>query len=467
MSRSLLHQILVLSLASSAFACSGDDAETDAGAVDAAVDGGVADTGSTDTGTVDTGTVDTGIVPDAGTPDTGPGGDNNDGFDEAFDVRKNTNNGFRAAIADPGDRDYYFFEGTAGEFVRVFTNSAAAANGDRVDTVIRLYDSAEVQVAENDDAVPRVSVDSEIIYRLPADGRYYIEVIEWSDWAEEALKGQANYAYQLLVRTVNANNAGTTIEAEAGNDAASAIPAILSQNAGLLCGTFEDANDIDVYAFNQPAEGYLYFETMPAGTDAHGATNPVGEVWLTDTTGMDIKARLDMSGDTTNFSPAVAAGDYLLWVKHPGTAAGSNDFYAIKPLILTGNDPEVEPNDSRATAELRALTARADQMDRANFVLANLPDGDVDYFRLEPLGNETLTVVCGSATAGSGVQGLNVELQDDNGTVLAMASEPVDDLARITDQTVTSSVVYVKVAKTGQDSMISGDYVRCGFFANP
>ncbi len=468
MSRSLSHRMMVLSLAGFAFACSGDDTDTDAGAADAAVDAGVADTGPADTGPADTGPADTGVViPDAGMPDTGPGGDSNDGFDEAFDARKNTNNGFRAAIAEPGDRDYYFFEGTEGEYVRVFTNTAAAPNGDRVDTVIRIYDNAEVQVAENDDAVPRVSVDSEIIYRLPADGRYFVEVIEWSDWAEEALKGQPNFAYQLQVRTVNANNPGTTIETEAGNDAASAIPAVLNQNVGLICGTFADNADVDVYAFTQPAEGYLYFEMMPAGTDGHGATSPIGNVWLTDASGMDIMARLDMSGDTTNFSPAVPAGDYLLWLQHPGMAAGSNDFYSFKPLIIGGNDPEMEPNDSRATAEPRMLTARPDQMDRANFLLANLPDGDVDYFAVEPVGNETLTVVCGSATAGSGVQGLTIEIQDGTGATLAMATEPADDLARITDQTVTSSVVYVKISKTGQDPVVSGDFVRCGFFVNP
>lgn len=464
MRRAGLARILLVSLAGLACACSGTDEPADGGA-----DAGVVDVGTSpeDSGAVDTGPTDTGsVTQDAGAPDAGFD-DNNDDLDEAFDARKNTDAGVRAVLAIPGDRDYYFFDGTEGEFVLVYTDSRALADGTRVDTVIRLYDEAKNQVAENDDAVPRIDVDSEIIYRLPATGRYFVEVLEWSDWAGETPEGGVGYTYSLLVRTVNANNPGITLETEAGNDAASAITAALNQGAGLICGGFSDASDVDVYRFTQAGAARLAFQIMPAGTDGHGATTPVGNVWLTDPSGANVIARLDVSGDTTSFSPAVPPGEYLLWLQHPGGAAGSNDFYAFKTLSLVENDPEVEPNDRRAIADARTLEPRETQMDRAAFVLARLPDGDVDYFSVVPAANETITVACGSRTAGSGVQGLTVQLQDAQGAEIASATEPADALALITDATVTSSVVFIKLSKTGQDADLSADFVRCGIVASP
>lgn len=462
MSRNAIARLVLVPLASLGFACSGGEDPADGG-----LDAGVNDTGAIagDSGSTDTGPADTGTPPmDAGMPDSGFD-DNNDSIEEAFDARKNTDNGFRGALANPGDRDFYYFEGAEGEFVRVYTISTASADGSRVDTVLRIRDADENQLAENDDAVPRISVDSELIYRLPAAGRYYVEVLEWSDWAGETPTGAPNFTYTLQVRTVNDRNPGITIETEAGNDAASAIPIALNNGGGLVCGTFSDAADVDVYAFTQPSDGRMYIEMMPAGTNGHGGS-AAGSVWMTDATTDAVVARLDLSGETTNFSPAAPPGDYLLWVQHPGTAASSNDFYAYKPLTLTDNDPEVEPNDQRATADARVLEVRDAQMDRANFVLATLPGSDVDYFSVTPAANETISVVCGSATAGSGVQGLTVELQDSSGAVLATATEPADDLARIMDTTVTSSVVYIRLSKTGQDPVVTSTFVRCGIFAN-
>lgn len=456
----MLRRLAISLCLTALFGCSGSD-EPDAGtnpdATTTPRDGGV---DTPDSGVA----VDAGIGMDAATtPDAGPN-DDNESFDEALDAMKNADRGVTGKIGWGGDRDYFSFAGTAGEFILVTTDSQPRFDGNQVDTVIRLYDSGQAQLAQNDDAVPRVDVNSELIYRIPADGTYYVEVLEFSDWNGDEPEGRDDFIYALRVQTLEDTNPRVTVATETGNDAASATALGIDETFGLLCGDYADASDVDVFTVGHDrADGSLAFDMMPPGTDGHGSTTPVGTVWITDATGMDVIARRDFGTEDVDFSPSIPAGDYLLWLQHPGGTAGANDFYAVKTFVQTENDPEVEPNNDLATAEVRPLAARTDGS-RASFVLSHLPDGDVDYFAVVPADGEMLTVVCGSAVNGSGVQGLRVRLLDAQGQVVAEATEPADDLARIEDQTVTSTA-YVALDKTGQDPAVSGDFVRCGIIA--
>ena len=49
--------------------------------------------------------------------------------------------------------------------------------------------------------------------------------------------------------------------------------------------------------------------------------------------------------------------------------------------------------------------------------------------------------------------------------MIAEATEQADDLARINDQTVTSTT-FIALDKSGQDPQVSGNWVRCGIFAD-
>jgi hypothetical protein len=454
-----LHSAPLLCTLLGALACSGGEA-TDAG-VTPTPDSGEAPHDSGVSDPIDSGTPDSGVTPT---------GDQNDSIEQAQDVGLNVNAGYPATIGQPGDRDYYYLDGAAGTFVRIYTNSYLTADGDRVDTVLRLYDANKTPVAENDDAVPRANVNSEIIYRLPADGRYFIEVLEWSDWAGDPPEGRPDFNYVVFARTVKDVDLGTTIEVERGNGAASAVNAELLNRTGLVCGFFDADDDVDVFHFTLDATSvgrYLHIEAMPSGPTGYGATHPVGQVWLTDASGADVIARRDLSGDDPGFSPATGQGEYLVFLKHPGGGAGANDFYVVKPQLAVENDPEAEPNDTLETAEPRTLTFRQDAMNRADFVLAHLPAGDVDHFSIAPAANETVTVICGSRSLGSGVEGLKAELLTPAGAAIASATEAVDGALRIEDQVVTSTVVVVRLSKSGQSAELSGDYVRCGLYANP
>ena len=88
-------------------------------------------------------------------------------------------------------------------------------------------------------------------------------------------------------------------------------------------------------------------------------------------------------------------------------------------------------------------------------------------FRITPTLSETVTVVCGSRAMGSGIEGLTVTLLDGAGVEVVSATETDTALATIEDEVATSTVMVVRLSKTGQSAELSADFVRCGLFANP
>src|SRR5262245_53796709 len=112
--------------------------------------------------------------PDAATPDEpdaapsepdagGGNGDGNDSFAEAADLPLDSQAGAFAVIETPGDHDYFTFIAPAGTWILLDISANEADELGKLDSVIRLYDSSMTMIAENDDGVPRVNTDSEII----------------------------------------------------------------------------------------------------------------------------------------------------------------------------------------------------------------------------------------------------------------------------------------------------------------
>ena len=91
-----------------------------------------------------------------------------------------------------------------------------------LDTVITLYDPTREQIAENDDSVPRVNTDSEIVIQLPTTGTYYLLVQEWTVWAGEALEDALTGPYQLDVVLVEPADPAVAIDPRNGRDVISA-----------------------------------------------------------------------------------------------------------------------------------------------------------------------------------------------------------------------------------------------------
>src|SRR5688500_2607994 len=311
-------------LALGAVAC-GDDDRT----------GGNPDTGSM---TLDGGPADTGRR-DAPRPDRFvPMGDGNDSFAEAETLEFGPMMPGTGALNPAMDSDFYTFEGMAGQWVWISTTANPDDDPTMVDTVITLYDSTMNQIAENDDGVPRINVDSEIITRLPDTGTYYIEVQEFSAWLPDDgidPEGDPTYTYELDIIEISDMAAAVTVDTETGDDVASALPITQSMDFGLVLGTFDDATDIDVFTVTiaGTTARNLTAHVMPTGINGYGSTS-AARIWITNEAGTEIIARIDQADDYSEISPSVMPGMYRVFVEHSPAAVAENDFYVLK--VFTG-----------------------------------------------------------------------------------------------------------------------------------
>jgi hypothetical protein len=430
-----------------ASACGDDDVTlTDGGRLD----GGPRDSGRRDTG--------------GNTPDSGPGGDMNDSFAEAAELPLG-NTGLEGVLNPAEDKDYYTFEAMEGDWLVVATEANSEDNPDLVDTVITLFDATMTQVAENDDRLPRSDTDSEIIYRVPTTGRYYVEVQEFSDWVDMSPEGLPSYTYTVKALVIDPTASPFTEDAETGNDETTATPlAFSAMGSNFLVGTFASATDVDVFSFTVTGTAAQSFsaEIMPATEEGYGSTTTAGEMWITNEEG-DILVRLDnrMMGQI-DLSPSLEAGDYFLWVEHGGTA-GANDFYVFKNFLGTENDPETGEAMNDTLAGAQELSQTDIEGVNTAFILAHLiSDTDVDYFSFEVADGEQVSAVCGSASSGSGVQGLSLQLRDDTDAIVDMVTEMVPNTAFIEESDIMGAgTYYMRLSKTGQDPEVTGDFVRC------
>jgi hypothetical protein len=403
-----------------------------------------------------------------GNRDGGGGGtDGNDSFAQAVSVTVGMT-GVMERIGTPGDHDFFSFAATAGTWYVIDTEANPDDDDTMVDTVITLYDASMTQIAENDDSVPRVNTDSELIWHCPADGTYYLELQEFSDWSPDSTmaEGDPSYTYTLTVNEVDPAAAVVRIDGEPGNDATTAEALRTNMNFGLLLGTFEDASDVDVFTFTVSGTTAWFLDPMPSGMDGYGSTSPAGRVYVMPADESETIARIDNSGDDyTDFSPALPPGDYLLFVEHGGAAAGANDFYAFKIVTGMENTPEGMEASNGTLAGAEALTQMTDADGLVSgFVLAQLgAPSDIDYFSFDLAAGHQMSVACGSASGGSGVRGLRVEVRDASDAVIAMATEAAPMNAFIEDTTASSAgTYYVRLTKTGQDPEVTGTWARCG-----
>jgi len=413
---------------------------------------------------------------DAGDRDSAvpPMGDGNDSFADADPIELGADPTM-GRIGTPGDGDYYSFEGTAGQWMILSTEANPDDDPEMVDTVITLYDSSMTQIAENDDSVPRFNTDSELITRLPSDGTYYVLVREFSDWAGETPEGQADFNYSLSVASLNTGATAVNLDAEGGNDVASAQALgynVDTSDFGIVVGDFADGSDVDVFSFSVAGgKNNIQFEMMPSTADGYGSTSSIGRLWITNGDGSEIIARIaiDETNGLTEIQPNLPDGDYNVFVENDG-APGANGFYVLKAYRFgTDNDPETDDtaNDDVSTPD--ALTVMDDEGVRRGFILATLGDGDTDHFSFELMDGEQINVFCGSATAGSGVQGLSATVLMADGTEVSGASgtETATDGIAIEEVTAAAGTYVLRLTKTGQDAEVTGNWVRCGVAMAP
>ena len=435
---------------------------------------GCGDDDGTD-GTADSGTpMDMMVTPD-GSPDGGQpdmdttDGDGNDSFADADPITL-SEPVEGAAISPAGDQDFYSFTGEAGQWVVIATDANPDDDPEMLDTVVTLYDSSMTAIAENDDSVPRFDTDSEILTRLPSSGTYYVSVREFSDWAGETPEGMPSFTYSLTVADLDPAAPLVTIDAEPGDDIASAQALGLNTSAegdfGVLLGGLRDTTDVDVFSFTvTAAKPYAEFLVLPNGAEGNGATAVPRNMWVTDAAGTTIIARVDPSM-LPELSPALDPGEYRLWVEHGG-AVGANDFYVIKVFRYTRdntNETSEALNDVAATAEPLTLADADGDGIRTGFIRATLGPADVDHYSFDVAAGEVVSIFCSSRTAGSGVIGLSASLTDVTGvTVLGGDTETATESIVIEEVDVGGAGTYLlRLTKVEQDPEVIGDWARCG-----
>lgn len=165
--------------------------------------------------------------------------------------------------------------------------------------------------------------------------------------------------------------------------------------------------------------------------------------------------------------------DGLSWRLRSERAAGApstDDFYVLKVVRVADSAPEAMEltNDVALTPEPVATPARMDGTGESGFVVAFLTsDMDVDHFSFDVGAMRTITIACGSATSGSGVRGLSVQLIGPSDTVIAMETEAPPDGVLIQDaMPVGTGTHVIRLSKTGQDAEVTGNWVRCGIHLN-
>ena len=394
--------------------------------------------------------------------------DNNDTWETAADGM------FGSSVSDSifpaGDQDYFRFEGEQGQWLIITTDANADDDDAMVDTVLTLYNSDRTRIAQNDN-YDDGEADSRIVTRLPATDTYYVKVQDAQNMGIDANRGERTFVYTLKIRALATDNEQVNLGVESGNDADSAQVLGWSEryHYAWIVGGYDAVDDVDVYSFTIPTQEEAgdkrqfdmnIYKASPSG---NGSTSRVGRVWITDAQGA-IVARRTPGTDFDTFAPNLAPGDYKFWVEHPGGQAGGNDFYVLLVYRRSDNDPELEEDTNGTLENAEQITLAPNGSLQSFFVLAHIPDGDVDYFRINIAENHRLTVVCRSRSAGSGVVDMTVSVRDSQDQEI---SSDIEDGTRayLRDANpgrTEAGPLYVRLSKVGQLEDVVGNFVRCG-----
>jgi hypothetical protein len=404
-------------------------------------------------------------VADAASADAG---DPNGTFDRATELTVGAYPGVYDSLDGREDADFFSFEGTAGEWVAIRATDASGISVS--DTPLNLFGPDRQRLAFNryTPALLGETILARIITRLPADGRYYVAVV---DPGAPSISWGYSQPYRISVADASTLD-GFSINVEGDAPTATNIQKITTPSGDLddvfLMGEFGTTGDTDAFSIDIPEGGARLVDAKvdTSGIMGNGSTSTPGDVWVTDTDGTTIIGRIDGAAGQTSLTPPLAAGRHLLVTDHPhAMALGTNDFFVIRALIAPDNPIEAEDatNGVIDTAEPLAVEA----LDPAKtqfqaYVLSHLGKDDVDYFRFDAKADQTADVSCISRGDGSGVVGLHLSARDEKDATLSEATEDVGTPIDLPSVTIPSSgAVYLRLSKDSQLDDVIGDWVRC------
>jgi len=442
--------------------------------------------------------------------DTDTDSDISTSCEDAVALVLNDGIGVSSAIDDDDDIDYFLVTALADDWLMLWTEGYIEGIEGHLDPVVTLWnEDGTTLLATADDQVPRINTDSEMIYHVVDAGTYCVQVEKWDHWAGQAASSITDdHTYTILSGTLGHDLPINNLEEEANDDIGTANDMSLyasttsSATMANIYGMLSPAADLDLFTYTQPANNvasHFYFKPSgPGGSgddaaEGHGSTLDLGFVNISDMSG-NLLASLDVSLGSDSISLPLEAGEeVVVWVQGvDGWTAGANDFYFINVYNSdTDNDLEAEEyeepapdagvdagawvgtNDTAATAETLTFAATTSG-DEASYLMGNIdPVGDVDYYEFEAEAGEEISMACGAARSGSGLDGAtfaihsagDVELQSETETDdadLWWSNYPGASMGAITVS--ADATYYLVVSATGQDADVASKFYRCGVY---
>jgi hypothetical protein len=334
-------------------------------------------------------------------------------------------------IAPAGDVDWFRFNGTAGDLVRI---RAMAEDTNVLDTVVRFYDAQGTELAFNDDfdRVGGIAPDAWLFTGVGATGPWYFSVEDVRSWVgdpSDPPEGGEDFAYDVDIVRAGAG-AGAAMEVAAGEidgpgDAyAWEIPEYrINYNLG---GFLESAGDHDWLEIPVVRGAILRLYGFPNSGSA-GVTRL--RVYLPD--GLTPITTIDGPGwsdDRRLWIPVLEDGSYFVEVSDAGGGGGYDHWYWLhgarnEPPELEDPpgppiDVETEPNDG-ASPEDSGLHLTGPGSDSTQRWARINPPGDEDWYAVEAEAGDRLTVSCARTEAAGEATRLHIELRDPAGDVRA------------------------------------------------
>lgn len=342
---------------------------------------------------------------------------------------------FSGVIGDgaQGSRDVDLFSMVlvAGQTVDV--EVVAQVSGSDLDSYLRLFNSAGVQLASNDDAGG--SFDSSLAYTANATGTYYVGVSGYGNSLYAPATGSGTVAGSTGDYVVAFSR--TAAPLEPNDSLAQAITVVPSAGTASFEAIVGDgaygSRDVDLFAVDLVASQELTLTIVAAAA----GSSLDSYLRLFDATGQQLAANDDASGsmDSSLFYVAATAGRFFIGVSGYGNsvyspqtagsgAAGSTGSYRLDIALSEVVPPEPptpvepgEPNDTLATATV-GLPAGVGEADLVGLI----GDGangtsDVDLFSVVLGSGDVLEVAVRAQAIGSSLDSY-LRLFDANGRQL-------------------------------------------------
>jgi len=417
----LLSALLALTACSEGGGAAGPSTSAD-GAVRPSVPGPTDDDDLDDASAAPSRSLDAGSLIDAAItqkpidrPDGGASKSRNESFETALPIEPGSSR--LQDVVHEKQSNFFTFEAASVGFYEFKTESSDFSP----DVVLKVYDASRTLIAQNDNGslFPGDEVDARLVLRLPKPGRYFVEVSDPYTPAryfnsELSLLFYHLDARELVPGAVGVSHAGSTVaEARFSIDETSGYSFVT------LVGALEPSG-VDEFSFTGLENQALIGHLLPSGMQGNGSSATTAQVRVLNTD-RRLLGVLDGQHGEAQIFPPVTTGTHTVTVAAPPTV-GDNGFYAVDLVMLPDN-----PREQAETANAQLSGAEALMFDgpgrRRALFLSDVPDADVDYYRLDAAKGESIVVSCEGQSAGSGVRDLKVELRDEADQVLSVAVE--------------------------------------------